>query len=249
MSKWVKAKKSMRRPYKERGQLTERKHLGLLEKHKDYVLRARDYHRKQARLKIMHEKARNKNPDEFYYKMVNTSLKEGRHVEAQPEESYSQEELELMKTQDVKYLDMKLSMETKKIERLKSSLHLLNDDGEPSNTHTIFVDTPEEVSKFDTVEHFQTTPEMVSRTYNRLTTDQLSRGGATGSKVDTKALNNECAGQYKELNSRIQRHKQLKVVTQKMRTQKDLMGKGHRLKMPGDGVNPPTYKWKKERKR
>ena len=35
-----------------------RHHLGLLEKHKDYVLRAKDYQHKQAQLKRMHEKVR-----------------------------------------------------------------------------------------------------------------------------------------------------------------------------------------------
>ncbi|XP_064382982.1 probable U3 small nucleolar RNA-associated protein 11 [Halichondria panicea] len=247
MSKWMKAKKSMRKAYKERGQLTERSHLGLLEKHKDYVLRARDYHRKQARLKIMHEKARNRNPDEFYYKMVNTQLKNGRHIVSQPEENYTQEELALMKTQDVKYLDMKLSMEAKKIERLKSSLHLPKDGPGPSNSHTIFVDSLDEVSKFDTAKHFNTTPKMASRAYNRLTTEQLSKGDGIESKIST--VNHESASQYKELKSRIQRHKQLKVVTQKMKTKKDLTGKGHRIKMPADGVNPPTYRWKKERQK
>ena len=63
---------------------------------------------------------------------------------------------------------------------------------------------------------------MTTRAYNRLTAEQLAKGDVVGSKVDAKVLNNECASQYKELNSRIHRHKQLKLVTQKMKTQKDL---------------------------
>ncbi|KAJ3079507.1 UTP11-like, U3 small nucleolar ribonucleoprotein [Quaeritorhiza haematococci] len=64
-----------RREHKERSQLSSRARLGLLEKHKDYVLRARDYHRKQDRLKSLREKALFRNPDEFYFKMINTRTK------------------------------------------------------------------------------------------------------------------------------------------------------------------------------
>ena len=40
-----------RRNHKERSQLSHRQRVGILEKHKDYVLRARDYHSKQDRIK------------------------------------------------------------------------------------------------------------------------------------------------------------------------------------------------------
>jgi U3 small nucleolar RNA-associated protein 11 len=40
-----------RRVHLERAQPKGRKHLGLLEKHKDYVLRARDFHKKEKKLR------------------------------------------------------------------------------------------------------------------------------------------------------------------------------------------------------
>ena len=46
--------------------------LGMLEKHKDYKLRAVDFHRKEDALQKMKEKAALKNPDEFYFNMVRT---------------------------------------------------------------------------------------------------------------------------------------------------------------------------------
>ena len=92
-----------------------------------------------------------------------------------------------------------------------------------THTHTHTHTRTHTVSEFDTADHFQTTPEMATHIYNRLTAEQLAKGGVVGSKVNAQVLNNECASQYKELNSRIQRHKQLKQVTQKMKTQKDLM--------------------------
>jgi hypothetical protein len=48
---------------------------GLLEKHKDYVLRARDFQRKQGALKQLRHKAAMRNPDEFYFAMQTSKTK------------------------------------------------------------------------------------------------------------------------------------------------------------------------------
>ena|SRR6185369_5292565 len=64
-----------RRDHKERAQPLAREKRGLLEKHKDYVLRAKDYNFKQKRLKSLKEKALFRNPDEFYFKMINARTK------------------------------------------------------------------------------------------------------------------------------------------------------------------------------
>ena len=60
-----------RRTYRERGQLQRRKHLGILEKKKDYTRRARDFKQKDETIKKLSEKAMQRNPDEFYHKMKN----------------------------------------------------------------------------------------------------------------------------------------------------------------------------------
>lgn len=59
-----------RRSHKERSQLAHRAKLGLLEKHADYVKRARDYHSKQDRLTRLRQKAAERNKDEFYFSMT-----------------------------------------------------------------------------------------------------------------------------------------------------------------------------------
>jgi U3 small nucleolar RNA-associated protein 11 len=59
-----------RRNHKERSQLSHRSRLGILEKHADYVKRARDYHSKQDRLTRLRQKAAERNKDEFYFSMV-----------------------------------------------------------------------------------------------------------------------------------------------------------------------------------
>jgi len=75
MSTWTSIDKAIpKRKYRERGQLASRKHKGLLEKHKDYKLRAEDYHRKEKKIHNLMGKARLRNPDEFYYKMINSKM-------------------------------------------------------------------------------------------------------------------------------------------------------------------------------
>lgn len=71
-----------RREHKERSQPAKRRRLGLLEKHKDYVLRAKDFHRKERTIKILQRKAEERNPDEFYFGMVNKKTTKGVHKEA-----------------------------------------------------------------------------------------------------------------------------------------------------------------------
>ena len=108
-----------RRTHKERSQPAERRKFGLLEKKKDYVLRARDFHKKEEALKVLRKKAANRNPDEFYFAMQKQRTVDGVHNANQDESNkYTQDELHLMKTQDVKYVAMKASMEAKKVEKL-----------------------------------------------------------------------------------------------------------------------------------
>jgi hypothetical protein len=64
-----------RREHYERHQPAARAHLGLLEKHGDYAARARAFHAKEKRVADLRRKAANRNPDEFYHKMLSTGTK------------------------------------------------------------------------------------------------------------------------------------------------------------------------------
>ncbi|TPX56780.1 hypothetical protein PhCBS80983_g04298 [Powellomyces hirtus] len=118
-----------RRNHKERSQLSSREHKGLLEKHKDYVLRARDYNQKQKTLKTLRQKAAFRNPDEFYFGMINSNTKKGVHtLTRERDEKFSHDFLRLLKTQDAGYVNYQRSINAKKIEKLKSGLHFLEED-------------------------------------------------------------------------------------------------------------------------
>ena len=109
------------RAHKERSQPAARSKWGLLEKHKDYVLRARDYHKKENTIKLLKSKAAMRNPDEFYFSMIHSKTKKGVHI-VQRNEKYSHELLQLLKTQDQNYIHYQKGINSKVGSSLISSL-------------------------------------------------------------------------------------------------------------------------------
>ena len=233
MSSFKNAKKSLQRTHRERSQPSKRKQFGLLEKHKDYVQRAKDFHRKEDQLKLLREKARNKNPDEFYYKMINTKTRNGVHV-VEDKKPHTNEQLKMMKSQDLNYARMKRITEKKKVERLKCSLHLIGKQDAHVNSRTVFVDSKDEMESFDPVAHYGLT--------NKNPSDQSE---VTMTNEQERARKRA----YNELEKRIEREKHLSAIEQQMELQKHLMGKGRRVKVNTGEDGPVVYKWKKQRKK
>ncbi len=60
---------------------------GFLEKKQDYSIRARDFHKKEARYKKLREETRTKNPEEFYFKMMNSKTSDNEHVNIREEKT------------------------------------------------------------------------------------------------------------------------------------------------------------------
>lgn len=133
-SSWRKA--APRREHKERSQPAARaRKWSLLEKKKDYTLRARDYNAKQARLAVLRDKAASRNPDEFYFGMVRSTTSRGSghrrlqgvgsgpYAEALPLASRSAEERILGDSADARYVGVKAAAEAAKVRRLGAALH------------------------------------------------------------------------------------------------------------------------------
>ncbi|CAK7214155.1 hypothetical protein SCUCBS95973_002042 [Sporothrix curviconia] len=125
-----------RRSHRERAQPLERKRLGLLEKHKDYSLRAKDWNKKKATLQSLKEKAAARNEDEFSFKMISrgagpgTKLSRGsdekrdRHWTGTVDGNRGNKALpvaavRLLKTQDAGYLRTVRSMLIKEVAKLE----------------------------------------------------------------------------------------------------------------------------------
>ncbi|VDB86620.1 unnamed protein product [Peniophora sp. CBMAI 1063] len=111
-----------RRNHKERSQLAHRQKLGILEKHKDYVLRARDYHSKQDRLKRLAQKAAERNKDEFYFGMNRQRTEGGVHVHDRGNVALPADIIKVLKTQDENYIRTMRASSMKKIEKLRAQL-------------------------------------------------------------------------------------------------------------------------------
>ena len=56
---------------------------------------------------------------------------------------------------------------------MKASLHLLDAEDKPMNTHTFFVDSEREKEQFDVAKKLDTHPALLDRTYNRLRLSDL----------------------------------------------------------------------------
>jgi len=107
-----------RRTHKERSQPAGRQRYGFLEKHKDYVQRARDHHAKRDKLQRMRQKAADRNRDEFYHGMLSSKTERGVHIQSRGNEPLPNDVVALLKTQDAGYLRKQLVSERKRYKAL-----------------------------------------------------------------------------------------------------------------------------------
>jgi U3 small nucleolar RNA-associated protein 11 len=253
MSSWKKAAKTNQRTHRERHQPEARAGLGLLEKKKDYKLRATDKAEKEATLKVLRKRALNKNPDEFYHHMVNSKLKGDEHHEKDKDEDLTPDQMKLMETQDKKYISMKRTIESNKIKRLQAHLHMTDEAERTNNHHIFFVDNEKEAKNFDLAKRLDTHPALVNRKTNRLRMKDLDKMNLIIDEATIKNLNTEREKAYKELAKRIDRERELAKIQRKM----ELKGvtKSQRKTLKSKDLREmtksshPIFKFKYERKK
>lgn len=150
--------------------------MGILEKRKDYKSRATDHKQKKARLKILKEKAKDRNPDEFSFGMMSSKVdSQGRKVADRGNKALSTDVVKLLKTQDAGYIRTMLQMVRKEREELEHKMVLEDEevrvlrDGEGGRKarHILYVGNVEEQKEFDKEEWFGTGGEWPERAWNR----------------------------------------------------------------------------------
>ena len=77
----------------------------------------------------------------------------------------TEDELKLMKTQDVRYVSLKAQTELKRVQKMKETLHCLG-AGSEERKHTIFVDEYSEAKTFKPEKYFDTPKELIGRGAN-----------------------------------------------------------------------------------
>ncbi|KAF9015591.1 small-subunit processome [Cyathus striatus] len=238
-----------RRNHKERSQLAHRSHLGLLEKHKDYVKRARDYHAKRDRLTNLRQKAADRNKDEFYFSMTREKTKGGVHVKERGNVALPTDVVKILKTQDENYVRTMRAAGLKKIDKIKRHLMEMADLLKPNmrqGLHIIFVDSPQQggaqMKRKRTADETQDSPNTILNEEDvdlGWKSSQPKRKKVKKPAFDQKNGKEGEAGDVrkrrllKELSARLARDKLLRYTEREFEMQRLMMGKGARKKISG----------------
>lgn len=251
--------KFKKKVYRERPQLKSRKKLGRLEKHKDYVVRAKEFKEKRRRLKKLKRIAAARNPDEFHFSMQNRRVDQatGESRSAVPTgREFSAEELRLMQTEDVSYLNMRRAIDLRKAEKLRSVLHAF--DTPATSVHTLFVDEEggggggggEIETREKLAERLDTVPEAVFSKVkpraSQLRDEKLVVGGDPDAAVKGKKAREK---RYAEILARKKRANRIAAIAREIEIKKLLSGKGRKWKLVDKETGAAQFIWRQERKR
>ncbi|KAL3234851.1 hypothetical protein RNJ44_02639 [Nakaseomyces bracarensis] len=242
-----------KKQHRERSQVAGRTRLGFLEKHKDYVKRAQDYHKKQNALKVLRSKAKDRNPDEYYHAMNSRKvdnkglLIKSRYADDE-DPSLTMDQVKLLKTQDSNYIRTLRQNELNKLKRKTQEVGF-----KAQSQHTVFVDDQEAMREFKPEDYFNTTKEFLNRRENRLTKDQLTSQELNVADPDTllmpkESLDKKRLKKIKLVQQHKEREQQLREIQQRMDNQRERMKKGSKKKIT-DSKGNVAFKWKKQRKR
>ncbi|EFQ98510.1 U3 small nucleolar RNA-associated protein 11 [Nannizzia gypsea CBS 118893] len=250
-----------RRVHRERAQPAAREKWGLLEKHKDYSLRAKDYNLKKAQLQRLREKARDRNPDEFAYGMMSERSKtHGKHG-ARESKSLSHATVSLLKTQDAGYLRVVGERVRRQLAQTEEEADLqkgIQKAETLGGKKVIFVDSVEEQQQEKAHRDEQEDDEEEEDASRELTADELKQMAKTMSKKQLEAekrvrkelfvarrlKEKAVEARLKKLETLKQQHADISAAEEELALQRAKMARSV------GGVNKNGVKWKvRERKK
>lgn len=226
------------REHRERAQPANRARLGLLEKKKDYVLRARDFQSKKKRLHAMKVKAAYKNPDEFYFGMIKSRVDKatGKVRQEGEHEKLSGEVVKLMKSQDLKHIQEMIRTNEAKLEAFKAEHAIIIgkrfNTAKPKGSHVKFIEDDEELA------------DLILDSQEGDASEKVDSADEDTEKVDS--AEDQIVLEYQ---ARLDRIKTLKIAEKKLLQEKMAAAKGRKRKTGEDQNGIPIYKFDQERKK
>lgn len=210
MSSLEKAFKSSQRLHRERVNTNRR---GFLERKKDYKVRAAEYNKRAKTLKSLKQKVLDKNPDEFYFHMKNSRVVDGVHFELRKDDDeHTPEELKVIQSQDLNYVNYKRSIDLKKIEKMKQQYHMIDVEGKPANQHIFFVEDSKDAKKVKIADKMKMDSKLLKMGFNFANPAALKNV----SIEDVKDSHRTKDLKYRQLENKVQREELLKNVGEKM---------------------------------
>ena len=165
-----------------------------------------------------------KNPEEFDFHMIKSQLKDGVHYEIRDDDKeLTADEMKLMQSQDINYIQRKRMIEMNKIEKLKQSLHLIDCDDKPKNKHIFFVESESEKRKFKFGERMKIDEKLLKLGFNVANSDRLSEQNVNEEDIEEITYLRDKS--YKELAKRMERLKFLDILYRKMDIKRKLITK------------------------
>ncbi|KAK6520195.1 hypothetical protein TWF506_000478 [Arthrobotrys conoides] len=231
-----------RRNHKERSQLSSRLKYGHLEKHKDYALRAQDYNSKKARLKVLKSKASERNPDEFYFGMVNARTRDGgifvkeRGAGGNDSRVMGMEKVRGLKMQDKGYLRVMGDVERRKRERLEEELVFVGVDGVNNGVEGGKKKLFDEEG--NVIKPAKGKKKVVDEDEMDWEDESDEDEGSKLTKAEQKAAKARLA-KYKELEARMKREAELRGLERELDAQREFMGKS----APRMGLTKEGKRW------
>ncbi|KAK6496716.1 hypothetical protein TWF481_001704 [Arthrobotrys musiformis] len=230
-----------RRNHKERSQISSRQKYGHLEKHKDYALRAQDYNSKKARLKILKSKASERNPDEFYFGMVNARTRDGgvfvkERGAGNDSRVLSMDTVRGLKTQDKAYLRIMGDVERRKREKLEEGLVFVGLDGADSGVGGGKKKVFDEEG--NVIKPAKSKKKVVDEDEMDWEDEDSEADEIKPTKAEQKAAKARMA-KYKELEARMKREDELRGLERELDAQREFMGKS----APRMGLTKTGKRW------
>jgi U3 small nucleolar RNA-associated protein 11 len=242
--------------HKERAQPSHRKKLGFLEKHKDYVIRAKDFKKKKTYVQTLKKKANNKNPDEFYLHMNNSKVVNGIHSETSAK-ALNVKVASKLKTQDLGYFMYRKSVVDSRMRKLSERLQLVGVLSKSEAKHTFFVEPDSNLLTLDQSKSLDTDARLLDEPANRIRKSSIDKFLVVNkedmlltsdfSKIDQAKRDRRKSALCQELLDSVDNSEQLTNEISQLMLQRNLMKKGSKEKQVINDGECNVYKWKRQR--